>query len=788
MGERRALQVAAMVPARLRTLSSGRLAERLRHVVWSALVAFGMFVVLLVEPVDQFLWLAQTKISEHQPSGDIVFLSSDRLMNDPEMSHRRIELAETLDELDRRGVGRVFIDITFGPSASSEADQRLAKAITDLGARVTLVDKLVPETDGDTTMVATAPAIAGNANRVVSNQTDRNFLGFAWRAQHSYDIGNVTRRAFGSALAGGSQSQSIDFPIDYGFSPEKIPTISLDSLREGSDGSSAKLPDISGKAIVIGHDFRIDGVQQSMPGRNDVPSSYIDIYAAETLKAGRTNFFDGSLAISFIALAICFAIAAGSSRKRRWTGYAGAVILLPIAFVIGAKLGFRVEFSYAIVLLVVFAVFRSRARWQRRVQMINQDTGLPTLRALEARLVRDCVSDGHLIVAKIQNYERVLKTLPSDKKSSYILKLVDRLRATDANLAIYSEGHSLGWHSPSDATEYLVEHLEGLRAIFAAPVEVAGYSIDVGITFGVAPIDGDPQGRVTAALAASEETSEAHQPIVIAKRDTQTDLLWDISLRARIDEAMQAGEIYCVYQPKIRLENEEVAGVEALVRWHDPARGFISPMHFIQQCEKAGRMEHLTAYVLQSACSAGQLLHFRGQKISMSVNISATMLNDMRVVGIVRNVLQATRFDAKYLVLEITETARIADLVNAACILQELRSLGVKISMDDFGMGAANYEAFYELPFDEVKIDRRFVSNIASDAKAKAIVASIAQMGRDARITVVAEGLEDPADIELLKELGCELVQGYAFSRPLSLANLLEYQQLTSTPQAANMV
>ena len=251
---------------------------------------------------------------------------------------------------------------------------------------------------------------------------------------------------------------------------------------------------------------------------------------------------------------------------------------------------------------------------------------------------------------------------------------------------------------------------------------------------------------------------------------------------------MQAGEIYCVYQPKIDLENEQIAGVEALVRWHDPARGFISPMHFIQQCEKAGRMEHLTRYVLQSACSAGQLLHFRGWQISMSVNISATLLGDMRIVGIVRNVLQATRFDPKFLVLEITETAKIADLFNAASIIEEVRSLGVKISMDDFGMGAANFEALYQLPFDEVKIDRKFVSCIASDRKAKAIVASIAQMGRDARITIVAEGLEDPNDIELLKELGCKQVQGYAFSRPLSLSNLLEYQAKTDGEALAFMV
>ena len=420
--------------------------------------------------------------------------------------------------------------------------------------------------------------------------------------------------------------------------------------------------------------------------------------------------------------------------------------------------------------------------------MVNSETGLPKLRALESRLIRDKTGSGHVVIAKIQNYERVIKTLRSDDKGSYVLKLVDRLRAADPNLAIYSDGHHLGWHVASDDTNAVTDHLEGLRAIFAAPVQVGGFSVDVGITFGVAAIDDDPTVRLAAAIAAAEETSEAHNPIAVAETGSQSDLLWDISLRARIDEAMEAGEIYCVYQPKIDLASKSIAGVEALVRWHDPARGFISPQHFIQQCEKAGRMEHLTRYVLQSACSAGQLLHFRGRVISMAVNISATLLGDMRIAGIVRNVLQATRFDPAYLTLEITETARISDHTVAASILEELRSLGVKISMDDFGVGAASFEAFYELPFDELKIDRLFVANMAKDPKARAIVSSIAAMGREARITVVAEGLENPQDIVLFEEAGCQQVQGFAFSRPLSLSDILEYQDFTLNRPAANMV
>ena len=458
-----------------------------------------------------------------------------------------------------------------------------------------------------------------------------------------------------------------------------------------------------------------------------------------------------------------------------------------MALFIGARLGIRIEISYGIALLFIFSLLRLRAQWRERISLINPETGLPTLRALEIQLAKHG-NAGHVVVAKVHGYEQVLKTLNTAQQSDYILKLVDRLRAADRDLAVYFDSHFLGWHSQIEDTDALVGHLEGLRAIFATPLLVGANSVDVGVTFGISKLAGASERHIPAALAAVEETSEAHQPIKVAETGSEIDMLWDISLRARIDEAMEAGEIYCVYQPKIDVQSGDMRGVEALVRWHDPARGFISPMHFIKQCEKAGRMEHLTRYVLQSACSAGQLLHFRGTIITMSVNISATLLANTRVVELVKNVVQATRFDPRYLVLEVTETALIPDLSTAADVLKQLKAIGAHISMDDFGVGAANFEALYELPFDELKIDRLFISDIAENPKARAIATSIVAMGREANIDVVAEGMENIEDLAILKEIGCPQVQGYALSRPVSLTNLLKLDEVAAEERQQNMV
>jgi len=787
MGETRISRLAAPVLVRGRSLFSGRLFERLRHVLWAALISLAMYAGFLLQPAEQILWLIQSRVADRYPSGDIVFVASNEALNDPANPERRYDVAAALDELDRQGVGKVFLDVAFAESNDPQADQRLARAIADLGPRITLVDRLLEGTGVEQTRRSTSASIAGTTSRVISDQTDRDWLGFAWTLHYSYEVDGRPVRSFGSAIAGVDREPSDTFSVDYGFFYDRLPILPIEVVADRRQTGALPV-ELTGKTVVIGHSGQVPGNRDKIPRKLEASPSYVDIYAGETLKAGYTRNLRGPLSLAFFAALLFIALLISSSRKQRWFAYSAIVFLAPAILFATAKVGVRVELSYAIGFLGIYAAFRSRMRWKRRVEMVNQETGLAKLRALEARLIRDSVTNGHIVIAKIQNYERVLKTLRADDKGSYVLKLVDRLRAADSNLVVYSDGHHLGWHVANDDTDAVVEHLEGLRAIFAAPIQVGGFSVDVGITFGIACVEGDPSARLAAAVAAAEETSEAHNPIAIAETGSQTDLLWDISLRARIDDAMEAGEIYCVYQPKIDLQSNAVVGVEALVRWHDPARGFISPMHFIQQCEKAGRMEHLTRYVLQSACSAGQLLHFRGHMISMSVNISATLLSDMRVVGLVRNVLQATRFDPCFLTLEITETARISDHEVAATILNELRSIGVRISMDDFGVGAANYEAFYELPFDEIKIDRMFVANIAKDPKARAIVASIAAMGRGARITVVAEGLENPQDIPLLQEAGCQQVQGFAFSRPLSLSNLLEYQELAPEQTLSNIV
>ena len=745
--------------------------ERLRHALSASAVALLLLASLLLQPIDWFSWIVQSRIASQEASQDIVFVGSERDLADPGAPHLRERLADALYELDRQNVDKVYIDIVFDEVSNSDSDEQLAAAIANLGSRAVLVNQIEHDGRDRNVLHRSLESIRGDSAEVFDSKVS-NYLGFIWSRPFHYSHQGGQLPSFSTELAGVTPDRAGRFEVDYSISIESIPAIDLVALTDGGSGTSSI--DLAGRTVVVGPSSSVTGSTVAIPGRVGVPQSYPAIYAAESLKAGPLTPINPLATLcAFIAILIAVTALVSDPRTRH-IAYTAITLVTMLAIGFSGLIGWRVELSYVLAFLIVFALMRSRGRMRERLALVDQDTGLPTLKALEKSLEDDQVDDGFVVVARIHGFEQALRSLPVAAQADYVSKVADRLRATSPNAEIYTQGHYLGWHDPSENAEALGEHLEGLRAFFAAPIQVAGHSVDVGITFGVTHVDNRRIRLIPAAIAAAEETSEAFEPINFAETGQSHDMLWDISLRAKIDEAMEAGEIYCVYQPKYDVVANRITGVEALVRWQDPERGFIPPVHFVRQCEKAGRMEHLTRYVLQTACSAGQLLQHKGLPISMAVNVSATLLCDMRIVGLVANALQATRFDASNLVLEVTETARIADMETAASVLTELRKLGLKISMDDFGVGAANFETFFALPFDEIKIDRLFVSAIATDRRARAIVSSVVSMGRDSRITVVAEGLERLEDLEIVKDLGCVLVQGFALSHPISLSNLLK--------------
>jgi len=758
-------------------------AERLRHLTWAGLIALFLQVTTLIAPLDEVLRTWQVQFASFEPSGDIVFIGADFDLAEPSVPSRREDLAKLVERLDRAGAREIYIDVTFDRASNPASDKALNNALRATRGRALLIENLVTGVNGRDALQRSIPAIELGVPRV-GGQIWSNFLGYVWNM--SYDVRDGPRRiaTAPTRMAGMEPKTGQFYPISYYFELGSIPNYKFDQLT----GANVGFRQFAGKTIVIGAIDPAHTTKPNIPGMPGVPPSLIHIFAAETLMAGHTQLLDGALVLGgMIVLLAGFAF----FERRRWRLLANvlACMALPAAMIITAQMAIRTDTACALVALLIFAGFRARSRWRRSFQLVDSETNLPTFAALEAdREVADAVPA--LIVARIHRFEEVRRTLPKELHAEYVLRIIARLKAATQDATIYlGKGSMIAWTMAEKDTGLLREHLEGLRALFSSPLLVGENQVDVGITFGV-DVTTSPNvtRRLAAAVSVAEQTTETFDPIAIADSASDEDLIWNISIQARIDNALANGEIYLVYQPKIAVPNGALIGVEALARWNDPVRGHIPPDQFIRQCENAGRMAQLTRHVLRAACHAGNAFAERGIHIDMAVNISATLLHERRIVRKVAQVLAETGFPAERLVLEITETYRISNLELAAEILGELKALGAKISMDDFGVGAASLEALVCLPFDELKIDRMFVARMTTDAKAAGIVRSVLGLGRDLRITVVAEGVEDAQTLKILRDSGCQVAQGFGISRPVGFDDVVVFQELIGSGQLRNIV
>ena len=744
--------------------------ERVRHVAWAGAIALALHILVVFHPVDQFLWVAQSRFHSEAASGEIVFIGADVDLAAPGAPDQRRQLARLIARLDATGAEAVYLDLVFDEPSTADADAELNTALQSFSGESYIIHDYETGLNGQDVHRTSTPLIERGVD-VVESIEWVGFLGYVWDMPYAVDVDGVPRPNLATKLAGLQAIDGGEFPVSYAFDLSTIPTFRFAELAR----ANTQLPDLRRKTVIIGPSARSNLRTVNLPGHVGVAPSLVSIYGAETLKAGYTRYVGGLLGVIAVVAAMLLAAAIRRTR-RRYLGYAAIALAIPAVMVACALMAVRISLADAFAVLVIFAFFRARASMKRKLLLVDSDTNLPTFAALEGdKELADTVPS--VIVAKIHRFEEVRRSLPVELHATYMLAITARLRAATQDATIYrGQGHLIAWTMAEKDPALLREHLEGLRALFATPLVVANEQVDVGITFGL-DITPSPNvsRRLASAIAAAEKTNETFEPIAIADSASQEDLIWNISLQARIDKALSNGEIYLAYQPKILVQTGEIIGAEALVRWKDPVKGQIPPDSFVRQCETAGRMSHLTRFVLEEACKAGLAFEDAGLHLPIAVNISATLLHERSIVKMVAEVLENTGFDPRRLTLEITETYRISNLDLAAEILGELKALGTKISMDDFGVGAASLEALLRLPFSELKIDRMFIAPMTADPKALGIVKSLLQLGRDLRIIVVAEGVEDARTLTLLRDSGCVVAQGFEISRPVSFTQVLDF-------------
>ncbi len=247
----------------------------------------------------------------------------------------------------------------------------------------------------------------------------------------------------------------------------------------------------------------------------------------------------------------------------------------------------------------------------------------------------------------------------------------------------------------------------------------------------------------------------------------------DWRIEELFDSAFERGEFELWYQPKLRLADRKLTGAEGLTRWKSSVLGLISPGRFIPIAERCGQIERLTWSSINTALQQQQ--EWNDSTLSVAVNVSAVCLKGDDIVTRIRNALGLWGANPEKLTVEVTESAVMQDPAASFRMLQEIRSLGVRISIDDFGTGQSSLSYFKSLPADELKIDRSFVMNIKDDPADRHIVQTIIELAHRLGHEVVAEGIEDAETAQILADLHCDIAQGYYFAKPMPPA---EFRQL----------
>ena len=245
----------------------------------------------------------------------------------------------------------------------------------------------------------------------------------------------------------------------------------------------------------------------------------------------------------------------------------------------------------------------------------------------------------------------------------------------------------------------------------------------------------------------------------------QPDPNANLALMSDMRAGMASDQLSLHYQPKLTLNDDAVHGVEALVRWKHPVRGNIPPDSFIGIAEETGSIRELTEWTLRRAMTDGEALRARGADVLISVNISGRLLVDQ---AFVERTLTMVTGKTHRLCLEITETAVIANPVTAAATIARFRKAGLKISIDDYGVGLSSLSYLKMLEADELKIDRSLVVAVSDSERDRLILRSTIDLAHSLGMQVVAEGVETAEVQDALLALGCDMIQGYVFSRPLA--------------------
>ncbi len=461
-----------------------------------------------------------------------------------------------------------------------------------------------------------------------------------------------------------------------------------------------------------------------------------------------------------------------------------ALIYLFLAFYFFLKAIFYTSVEKPFQQLLKIKKDLEQSQQELRFQAYHDDITLLPNEHLLLKTLKDKLHDNNktqkaIIAIEIDRFAAIRSSIGisnSNKMMKLVAKRIQTIVPPHYFATKLQEGQFVIYINHVKTIEELLQFCLNLKSAMKDPLQVQLFSLNGNLNMGIALYEDQwtSEELLMHAQLAMREAKQIPQRFLFYKPYMSKGIADRILLEQDLHNALENQEFYLDYQPQVNLKTGTVESVEALVRWRHPTRGFIPPDVFIPIAEECGLIIPLGKWILETACMQAKTWERQGlPQMKVAVNLSLGQLFQQDLVEMVEHILQRTNLEPKFLQLEITESMTM-NIDQMTQLLHELKALGIQIAVDDFGTGYSSLSYLKDFPIDCLKIDRTFVRNVPNNPNDEALVSMIISMAKHLRLKVVAEGIEEVEQLSFLIEGGCDYIQGYLFSKPISPQQISE--------------
>jgi EAL domain-containing protein (putative c-di-GMP-specific phosphodiesterase class I)/CHASE2 domain-containing sensor protein len=758
----------------------GKIGPYTLAIVFALVATFGLVLAGVAPGIEQTNRDLRSAIFERNASGKVavVEMDSQSLKKIGSWPWSRDIHSKLVQELSRKGAAQVAFDIDFSASSDAGADQRLADTIARTDIPVILATFRQRSSSLSNRYIENLPLKSLRSNALLASvNVHPDELGQVSYYSNGTKIGGKPRPTLAALLTDSNGQIGEGFLLDQAINLRSIPSFSAIDVINGE----VDRREIEGRSFIIGASAIELGDNYATPHAGVIPGVFIHALAAETFLAGHNLPTLNGVAV--LVLMIVLAVFWWRLMANAKSGHNRLILPLFAGILIAGNWALytfaiaELEISLSIIFagcLYIAVWIIQMLRTMKRERHTDLETGLPNSNAMKLQAKK--YSDVRLAVVQIANFSEIESLLDPDKQFLLISSLANRysLLAQDEQIFRTSRDQ-LAWFISEEYADRLDEHFETAASFSNAPAIIEGQRMRLSTHLGYNEGVSDNWSKLIGdASVAAHKAAELNYRWMKFSQGLNEIISEKLAILNDIDHAMSAGDIWVAYQPKLDMHNDEINAAEALVRWNHPVRGIIGPDRFIPVLEDQGRIADLTLHVLKTALKDTNNWARSGLIINCSVNVSAALLTDEKFVSLAMGLVQRSDVPADQISFEITETAALGDLDRAKAVLQAIREIGVKLSIDDYGTGQSNLSYMQGFPADEIKIDQSFIKSMVNRDVDRVMVSSTIEMAHKMNFKVVAEGVEDLDCLLLLKKFGCDVAQGWHIGKPIDAVSFLQ--------------